>query len=97
MLKVWRWLQVRFGLVPTGSNVVGRRVIQPGQCVWECELKTGEVRKAEVVVCPWIDKQGNEMILREAIVKKGCIYEVALNGGNAVKKFESRIVEHYKK
>lgn len=99
MKKIWKWLFSFFRKKQTAieKTPYAKRIVKPGQVVWECDLKTGDVVKAEIVELPWIDKKGRKRKVREVVMKKGCIYEIALNGDNAVRKFEQRIVAATKK
>ena len=99
ILRFWNWCLSFFRKKQTAleKTPYAKRIVKPGQLVWECDLKTGDVAKAEIVELPWIDLKGRERTIREVVMKKGCIYEIALNGDNAVRKFEQRIVAATKK
>lgn len=99
IVRFWKWVLSFFRKKQTAieKTPYAKRIVKPGQVVWECDLKTGDVVKAEIVELPWIDGKGRERKIREVVMKKGCIYEIALNGDNAVRKFEQRIVAATKK
>lgn len=93
--RFWNWVLSFFRKKQSSTiekTPYAKRIVKPGQVVWECDLKTGSVVKAEIVEMPWVDKKGRERKVREVVMKKGCIYELALNGDNAVRKFEQRIL-----
>ena len=71
---------------------IASRIIKPGVIVWECDIVSGDVRKADVNVKLYYDKKGRERKKREVVVNKNCIYELAIDGDNAVRKFENRIL-----
>jgi hypothetical protein len=97
--RFWNWVLSFFRKKQTvvEKTPYAKRIVKPGQLVWECDLKTGDVVKAEIVELPWVDLKGRKRNIREVVMKKGCIYEIALNGENAVRKFEQRIIEISKK
>ena len=74
-----------------------RKLVQPGMIAWELNQATGAVLKAEVVSMSWVDKKGRNRVRREVMVKENCLYEFAINGENAVRKFEARILNAVKK
>lgn len=71
---------------------IATRIIKPGVLVWECDLISGDVRKADVKKTDRVDAKGRTRVKREVIVNKDCIYELAIDGDNAVRKFENRIL-----
>jgi len=97
--RFWNWVLSFFRKKQTvlEKTPYAKRIVKAGQVVWECDLKTGDVVKAHIVELPWIDRKGKKRIHREVVMKKGCIYQIALNGENAVRKFEQRILEISKK
>ena len=94
MLKVWRWLQ--FNLHSTIDFHVSY-VVKPGMKVWECNLSNGEIGLAEVKEFERYNFFVGTIKSKEVVMRDGCIYEFALRGESAIKKFEKRILEHYKK
>jgi len=76
---------------------VASRIISKGVLIWECELSSGDVRKATVKELVFNDKKGRRRTKREVVMNEGCIYDFAVNGENAVRKFENRILALSKK
>jgi hypothetical protein len=74
------------------NQPIATRIIKPGVLVWECDTVSGDVRKAEVKVTSKFDNKGRERKKREVVVKPNCMYELAIDGDNAVRKFENRIL-----
>ena len=62
-----------------------------GMKVWECDLATGDIVEAEISVTPYIDSKGKSRKNRKVMLRKNCLYEYAINGENATRKFETRI------
>lgn len=93
MLVVWKWLQNKYFEKSNAPDFVG--LFKPGMKVWECDLKTGDIVEAEIFEVERDNFFVGKLKSREVLMKPGCIYEVALNGQNAVKKFEKKIVKHY--
>jgi len=75
--------------------ILQKRVI-PGMKVWECDIATGDIREAEINVSSYVDAKGRFRRNRKVIIRKNCMYEYAMNGENAVRKFETRIIDFYK-
>lgn len=94
MIKYWKrftaWISSFYKKKAIAENQpIATRIIKPGVIVWECDLISGDVRKADVVVKRRIGKN------REVTfsINENCIYEFSLNGTTAVKKFENRILK----
>lgn len=71
---------------------IARRIIKRGMITWECNLDTGAIEKADMEESFYYVK-GKKRVTRKVVVRKGCIYELAINGENATRKFEARILE----
>ncbi len=97
MIVAWKWLQSRFFGSIDFKEPVKKYLVHAGQKVWECNLKTGVIEEAEVLALPSKDRKGNPCIKREVVMKPNCIYEFAINGENATRKFENRIKESLEK
>lgn len=95
LLRIWKYIQGKFFNKIEANKYVplARRILKPGQVCWECDLLSGNVTKAEVIEMPWTNSNGTQRVIREVVIKRNCIYELAINGDNAVRKFEKRIVE----
>lgn len=94
------WLSGFFGKskkVNSDKKFVGSKRVPAGVIVWECDLSTGNIEKANVVDCSYVDRKGRRRIRREVALKKNCIYDYAINGENAVRKFEARILAYSQK
>jgi hypothetical protein len=69
--------------------------------VWELDLTTREIRKAEykpaVANFASAAKGAPGTLRHELVVKENCLYEVALNLDNARKKFIKRLFSHFQK
>lgn len=77
---------------PVRNNpIVSRKRVMAGLKVWECDLATGEILEAEISITPYIDSKGKSRKNRMVLIRKNCMYEYALNGENATRKFETRI------
>jgi hypothetical protein len=93
MIAVYQWLKNRFFAPMELKSPVKKYIIKHRQKVWECNIETGSIHKAEVLAIPSFDRKGKPCIKRELVMKPNCLYEFALNGENAVRKFEQRILE----
>jgi hypothetical protein len=82
---------------PVHNNpIISSKRVIPGLKVWECDITTGDIIEAEIVVTPYFDSKGRARNNRKVQIKKNCIYEYAMNGENATRKFETRILKHLK-
>lgn len=91
--RFWNWLCAFFNKSEKiAKQPVASRIISKGVLVWECELSSGDVRKATVKELLFVDKKGRTRKKREVVMLDGCIYDFAVNGENAVRKFENRIL-----
>lgn len=97
MLSVYQYLKNKFFAPLQYAAPAKRYVVKSGQKVWECNLATGDIVEADVKAVPGVDKRGNQCITREVIMKPNCLYDFALNGENAVRKFETRLKEYFEK
>lgn len=78
---------------PVRSNpIVSRKRVMAGMKVWECDLATGEVLEGEISITPYVDSKGKSRKNRKVLIRKNCMYEYAINGENATRKFETRII-----
>jgi hypothetical protein len=94
MVAIWKWLQEKF-FAPIDLRVpVKEYLYKPGLPLWECNLVTGEIIEAEFETVPSTDRKGKPCIKRKLLMKEKCLYEFAINGDNAVRKFEKRITEN---
>ena len=66
---------------------VQRLSIQTGNKLWEVDLKTQEIREAEVTIV-----EGN----KSAFKKDNCLYIVALNPKNVMRKLSNKLAEFKK-
>ena len=78
------------------NEVISSKRVIAGLKVWECDITTGDIIEAEIIVTPYIDSKGRARNNRKVVIKKNCIYEYAMNGENATRKFETRIIKHLK-
>lgn len=78
------------------NPIVSKKRVIAGMKVWECDLITGSIVEAEISVTPYIDRKGRARNNRKVMVRKNCIYEYAINGENATRKFETRIIRYFK-
>lgn len=81
---------------PVSNNpIISQKRVMPGLKVWECDITTGDVIEAEVIVTPYVDSKGRSRKNHKVMIKKNCMYEYAMNGENATRKFETRILTHF--
>lgn len=78
------------------NPIIAQKRVLPNMKVWECDIATGNIVEAEIMVTPYTDSKGRNRKNRRVMIKKNCIYEYAMNGENATRKFESRILKHLK-
>lgn len=91
-VSVWFFSFFRKKKAIAVKQPIATRIIKPGVVVWECDIVSGDVRKAQVKISSRFDNKGRERKKHEVIVNKNCIYEMAIDGDNAVRKFENRIL-----
>lgn len=91
MIAIWKFIQDRFFNKKAGPIITGH--LKPGMKVWEANLDTGDVVEADVIEVTRDNYFTGTTTSKEVVMKPNCMYEVALNGENAVKKIEKRIVE----
>ena len=98
IFRLYQWIKNRF-FAPVGveNKALAKRVINSGQVVWEADLDTFNVQIADVEKVSYYDSKGKRRIRNKVLLKTNCIYEFAINGENAVRKFEKRIVEYHQK
>lgn len=96
ILKAWKWLLSFFGKKSKqeSKKLVSRQRVPAGLIVWQCDLSTGDIEKANVVETSYVDHKGRLRVKREVVLHQNCIYDYAINGENAVRKFESRIKKY---
>lgn len=75
----------------TKQPIVSQKRVIAGMKVWECDLATGDIVEAEISVTPYTDKNGRIRKNRKVMIRQNCMYEYAMNGENATRKFETRI------
>ena len=80
--------EVRQAVQKIGEKYLRSFRLRPGQKVWACDLKTGEVSEAVVESTPIIYK-GRTNIQRKVIQEEMHIYVPAINYTNAERKFEN--------
>lgn len=81
--------------IPVQPIVAQKRVVS-GMKVWECDITTGIIVEAEISITLYFDKIGKQRKNRKVLIRKNCIYEYAMNGQNATRKFEARILQSFK-
>jgi hypothetical protein len=69
---------------PTELKKIGSIILQRGQKLWQCDLKDGEIKECEMEA---IFINGK----KKAIIKKGFLYDVAINKKNAQRKFLKKL------
>lgn len=74
------------------NPIVSQKRVMAGMKVWECDLITGDIAEAEISVTSFTAKNGRIRKNRKVMIRKNCIYEYAMNGENATRKFETRIL-----
>lgn len=92
MIALYQWLKNKF-FAPVEITPHMRYLVKSGMKLWECNLSTGDIVEADVVGVSYVDKKGNPFVKREVAMKPGCMYEFAINGENATKKFEKKILK----
>jgi hypothetical protein len=92
MIVVYQWLKNKF-FAPVENTPDMKYLVKAGMKLWECNITTGDIVEADVIGIPSYDKKGNPCIKREVVMKPGCLYEFALNGENATRKFEQKILK----
>jgi len=79
---------------PVHNNpIISQKRVISGLKVWECDLATGDIIEAEIITTPYVDSKGRARNNRKVQIKKNCIYEYAMNGENATRKFENRLLK----
>ena len=91
MIVIWKYIQSKFFDKKAGPIVTGN--LMPGMKVWECNISTGEIVEAEIVEVTRDNYFVGSITSKEVVMKPNCMYEFALRGEGAVKKFEKRILE----
>jgi hypothetical protein len=97
MIVVWKYIQSKFFAPIDLRNPVKEYLYKEGCPLWECDLISGLIVEAEFEMIPAVDTYGILCVKRKLVMKDKCIYEFAINGANAVRKFEKRITETLKK
>lgn len=92
MIAVYQWLKNKF-FAPVENTPDVKYLVKAGMKLWECNLTTGDIVEADVMAVSSTDKKGNRCLKREVVMKPGCLYEFALNGENATRKFEQKILK----
>lgn len=82
--------------VSSPQPIVSQKRVMAGLKVWECDLVTGDILEAEISITPYVDSKGKLRKNRKVMIRKNCIYEYALTGENATRKFETRIKALFK-
>lgn len=74
--------------------LVGCLVPQRGQVCWQYNFKTGKVTEAgyEHEVIGYSDQIAGRKINRRLIINDDCLYELAINRKNAIRKFKKKIL-----
>jgi len=62
-----------------------------GMKVWECDLATGDIIEAEIKETRYVLSTGRIRKNYQVLIRENCMYEYAINGENATRKFETRI------
>lgn len=91
LLRIWKFIQNRF--FDKSAKRYVSSALMPGMKVWECNLITGDVVEADIIEVVRENYFVGTTTTKEVNMKPKCMYEVAINGQNAVRKFEKRIVE----
>lgn len=78
-------------------KVINKKRLLPNLKVWEADLITGDVVPAEIEVEITFDLKGKPRKNRKVLIRENCIYEYAMNGENAVRKLETRILNSINK
>ena len=78
--------------VVRNNPIISQKRVMANMKVWECDLVTGDIIEAEISITPYVDSKGKLRKNRKVMIRKNCIYEYAMNGENATRKFETRIV-----
>jgi hypothetical protein len=95
MISIWKFIQSKFFDKKVGPIVTGH--LRPGMKVWECNISTGTVTEADIIEITRDNYFTGTCTSKEVKIQPNCMYEVAINGQNAVKKFEKRILENLNK
>lgn len=74
------------------NPIIYKKRVMSGLQVWEADLITGDVVPAKMEITISFDEDGRERKNRKVLIRKNCIYEYAINGENAVRKLEKRII-----
>lgn len=91
MVAIWKFIQERY--FDKSEKRYSTSALLPGMKVWECDLKSGDVVEAEIIEVTRDNYFVGTTTSKEVKMKPKCMYEVAINGENAVRKFEKRIIE----
>ena len=91
MLDAWKYIQSKY--FEKSTDPIAQRFVKPNIKVWECNLKTGEVKEAQMVKILRYNYFVGELTTNEVVINKNCLYDLAINGLNATRKFEKRIVK----
>lgn len=96
IVMVYTFLIQRFAVAVTEPQPVRRYPIHKGMKVYKCDLNDPDYLVVEAEVKK-IENEHGEVVSQQVVIEKGCIYELAINTENAVRKMEKRILQSLKK
>ena len=103
MKRIFQKLKAFFKIIFSKKNkanpvqpIVSQKRVMAGMKVWECDITTGTIAEAEISVSSYVDSKGKSRKNRKVLIRKNCMYEYAMNGENATRKFEARILQLFK-
>lgn len=92
IISVWKFIQDRF-FDKNLNDPIAKQYAKPNMKVWECNLVTGEVKEAVLEKKTRQNYFVGELTTNEVVINKNCLYDLAINGANATRKFEQRILK----
>lgn len=91
ILYAWKFIQSKF--YEKSTDPIAQRFVKPNMKVWECNLITGQIKEAEMIKITRQNYFVGELTTNEVVINKNCLYDLAINGVNATRKFEQRILK----
>ncbi len=96
IVLVYTFLIQRFAAAVTEPQPVKRYPYRKGMKVFKCDLTDPEYLVVEAPVKK-IENENGEVVSQQVMIEENCIYELAINTENAVRKMEKRILESLRK
>lgn len=95
IVLIYTFLIQRFAVAVTEPQPIKRFRIHKGMKVFKCDLTDPEFLVVEASIKSFSTADGK--VYHQVVMEENCIYELAINTENAVRKMEKRILESLKK